>query len=136
MAIEEPSVIAAASFGAKIIGQSGGFKTGDDTRLMIGQVAVENVPHMSEAVQAVEKAADKIVRLANDAYPSIVKRGGGARRIEVRTVQANADRTHDGAEFLVVYLYVDTCEAMGANMMNTMLEGIAPMIQELTRGIS
>lgn len=134
MAIEEPSVIAAASFGAKIIGQSGGFKTGDDTRLMIGQVAVENVPNMSEAIQAVEKAADKIVRLANDAYPSIVKRGGGARRIEIRTVQADADRTHDGAEFLVVYLYVDTCEAMGANMMNTMLEGIAPMIQELTRG--
>lgn len=134
MAIEEPSVIAAASFGAKIIGQSGGFQTGDDTRLMIGQVAVENVPNMSEAVQAVKKAADKIVRLANDAYPSIVKRGGGARRIEVRTVQANADHTHEVAEFLVVYLYVDTCEAMGANMMNTMLEGIAPMIQELTQG--
>lgn len=134
MAIEEPSVIAAASFGAKIIGQSGGFQTGNHSRLMIGQVAVENVPHMTEAIRAIEAARDELVEQANAAYPSIVKRGGGARKVEVRTVQADADHAHDGAEFLVVYLYVDTCEAMGANMINTMLEGIAPMIQELTQG--
>lgn len=134
MAIEEPSVIAAASFGAKIIGQSGGFQTRDHSRLMIGQVAVENVPHMTEAIRAIEAARDELVEQANAAYPSIVKRGGGARKVEVRTVQADADHTHDEAEFLVVYLYVDTCEAMGANMINTMLEGIAPMIQELTQG--
>ncbi|WP_347297555.1 hydroxymethylglutaryl-CoA reductase, degradative [Dolosigranulum savutiense] len=134
MAIEEPSVIAAASFGAKIIGQSGGFQTGDHSRLMIGQVAIENVPHMTEAIRAIEATKDELVEQANASYPSIVKRGGGARKVEVRTVQADADHTHDGAEFLVVYLYVDTCEAMGANMINTMLEGIAPMIQELTQG--
>lgn len=134
MAIEEPSVIAAASFGAKIIGQSGGFQTGDHSRLMIGQVVVENVPHMTEAIRAIEAARDELVEQANAAYPSIVKRGGGARKVEVRTVQADADHTHEVAEFLVVYLYVDTCEAMGANMINTMLEGIAPMIQELTQG--
>ncbi|WP_368645471.1 hydroxymethylglutaryl-CoA reductase, degradative [Alkalibacterium putridalgicola] len=132
MAIEEPSVIAASSFAAKIIGSAGGFKTTVIHRMMIGQVTLKNVPDIEEATNNVAEAKQKILSRANEAYPSIVKRGGGAKNLDVRLLE---DDTDSGIpSYLSVHIHVDTQEAMGANIVNTMMEGIAPYIEELTGG--
>ena len=126
---EEPSVVAAASYASKIIKRAGGFTAQVHERQMIGQVALYQVAN-PEQVQ--EKIADKkaeLLELANQAYPSIVKRGGGARDLHVEQIKGETN-------FLVVYLHVDTQEAMGANMLNTMLEALKPVLEELSQGQS
>lgn len=127
MATEEPSVIAAASFGTKIIAKSGGFTVEENNRGMIGQIAFPNVSDVQHTTQLILEHQNEILECANNAYPSIVKRGGGARKIWVEH-KISADKT---TSFLIVYLHVDTQEAMGANMLNTMLEAICPYIAEL-----
>lgn len=134
MVTEEPSVIAAASNSGKIISQSGGFQATMDTRLLIGQVALKNVPDVEKAQKAIGEMEAEIRDLANAAYPSILKYGGGARKVEARVLPA--DEAYGAPTFLVVHLAVDTGEAMGANMVNTMVEGIAPYLEALTGGES
>ena len=112
---EEPSVVAAASFANKIIKRAGGFTAQVHQRQMIGQVALYNVPDEEQARQNILDKKASLLEMANRAYPSIVKRGGGARDLHVEQISGETD-------FLVVYLHVDTQEAMGANMLNTMLE--------------
>lgn len=126
---EEPSVVAAASYASKIIKRAGGFTAQVHERQMIGQVAIYQVadPELSQEKIANKKA--ELLELANQAYPSIVKRGGGARDLHVEQIKGETD-------FLVVYLHVDTQEAMGANMLNTMLEALKPVLEELSQGQS
>ena len=126
---EEPSVVAAASYASKIIKRAGGFDAPVHERQMIGQVALYQVadPELAQ-VKIVSKKAE-LLELANQAYPSIVKRGGGARDLHVEQIKGETD-------FLVVYLHVDTQEAMGANMLNTMLEALKPVLEELSQGQS
>ena len=126
---EEPSVVAAASYASKIIKRAGGFTAQVHERQMIGQVALYQVDNPDLAqVQIASKKAE-LLELANQAYPSIVKRGGGARDLHVEQIKGETD-------FLVVYLHVDTQEAMGANMLNTMLEALKPVLEELSQGQS
>lgn len=132
MATEEASVIAAANFGARLIGESGGFTVESQTRQMIGEIALYNVPNYYKAQQQIEKHAKDLVEKANRAYPSIVKRGGGATSVHT-AVKTSLDQTQT---FLIVYLTIDSKEAMGANMLNTMLEAIVPTIEKLTGGTS
>lgn len=132
MAIEEPSVIAAASAGAKIIAQAGGFNTTISDRIMIGQVALKEVPDLTFAKNNLAKYKNDILKKANEAHPSIVKRGGGATDLFVRVIEADYEATTP--EFLVVHLHVSTLEAMGANIINTMMEGITAYLEELTGG--
>ena len=124
MVTEEPSVVAAASFAAKIIKRSGGFKTKVHSRKMIGQVALYDVVDKAIAKETILNHSAQLLTLANEAHPSIVKRGGGARELTVE----------EKDEFLIVYLTVDTQEAMGANMVNTMMEALVPSLEELSRG--
>ena len=126
---EEPSVVAAVSYASKIIKRAGGFAAQVHERQMIGQVALYQVdaPEQAQAKIASKKA--ELLELANQAYPSIVKRGGGARDLRVEKIKGETD-------FLVVYLHVDTQEAMGANMLNTMLEALKPVLEELSQGQS
>lgn len=132
IAIEEPSVIAAASFAGKIIARSGGFQTETKQRLMIGQVILKEVENIEKAKQVLIKHRQEIINRANQAHPSIVERGGGACEIEVRHIPENLeDQT---PEFLILHVHIDTKEAMGANMVNTMMESIAPYIESLTHG--
>ena len=131
MAIEEPSVIAAASSAAKIIKQAGGFTTTITERVMIGQVALKNPPHVMETLQLLAEKETDILQKANEAHPSIVKRGGGAVKLEVRHIQA--DELEQTPEFIVLHLHVQTLEAMGANIINTMMEGIIPYVEELAQ---
>ena len=121
---EEPSVVAAASFAAKIIKRSGGFETKIHERQMIGQVALYDVSNPAKAKERILAAKDSLLEQANAAYPSILKRGGGARDLWLE----------DKEEFLIVYLSLDSREAMGANMLNTMLEALRPELEALSQG--
>ncbi|MFS9179763.1 hydroxymethylglutaryl-CoA reductase, degradative [Streptococcus australis] len=124
MVTEEPSVIAAASYAAGLIKRSGGFQTQVHKRQMIGQVALYDVSNKEKASQAITEAKEELLQLANQAYPSIVKRGGGARDLW----------TEVKGDFLICYLSVDPKEAMGANMLNTMLEAMVDPLEELSGG--
>ena len=124
MVTEEPSVIAAASYAAGLIKRSGGFQTQVHKRQMIGQVALYDVSNKEKASQAIAGAKKDLLQLANQAYPSIVKRGGGARDLW----------TEVKGDFLICYLSVDPKEAMGANMLNTMLEALVDPLEELSGG--
>lgn len=123
MVTEEPSVIAAASNGGKIIQQAGGFKSQVKQRLMTGQIAFTGLEDDAQALRFeayVTEFVDDLLAVANAAYPSIVGRGGGARSIRSQYYPA----TDSSTPFFIVYLTIDTQEAMGANMMNTMLEAL------------
>ena len=126
---EEPSVVAAASYASKIIKRAGGFTAQVHERQMIGQVALYQVADPEQAQAKIASKKAELLELANQAYPSIVKRGGGARDLRVEQIKGETD-------FLVVYLYIDTQEAMGANMLNTMLESLKPVLEELSQGQS
>ena len=126
---EEPSVVAAASYASKIIKRAGGFTVQVHQRKMIGQVALYQVADPEQALEKIASKKAELLELANQAYPSIVKRGGGARDLHVEQIKGETD-------FLVVYLHVDTQEAMGANMLNTMLEALKPVLEELCQGQS
>ena len=126
---EEPSVVVAASYASKIIKRAGGFTAQVHERRMIGQVALYQVANPEQAQEKIASKKAELLELANQAYPSIVKRGGGARDLHVDQIKGETD-------FLVVYLHVDTQEAMGANMLNTMLEALKPVLEELSQGQS
>ncbi|CQR47546.1 3-hydroxy-3-methylglutaryl-coenzyme A reductase [Paraliobacillus sp. PM-2] len=132
MATEEPSVIAAASFAAKTINHAGGFTTTVQNRTMIGQIPLKDVPNVDDAEKVILAHAEQIIERANAAHPSIVKRGGGATAIETRIIEAND--TYNSPTFLVVHIHIDTLEAMGANIVNTMVEAIKPYVESLTSG--
>ncbi|WP_315377353.1 hydroxymethylglutaryl-CoA reductase, degradative [uncultured Streptococcus sp.] len=124
MVTEEPSVVAAASFAAKLIQRSGGFTTQVHQRQMIGEIALTDVKDVEMASKRILEDKETLLQLANEAYPSIVKRGGGALDLWIE----------NKGDFLIVYLAVDPKEAMGANMLNTMLEALTDRIQELSGG--
>ena len=126
---EEPSVVAAACYASKIIKRAGGFTAQVHERRMIGQVALYQVDDPDLAQEKIASKKAELLELANQAYPSIVKRGGGARDLHIEEIKGETD-------FLVVYLHVDTQEAMGANMLNTMLEALKPVLEELSQGRS
>ncbi|KRM17867.1 3-hydroxy-3-methylglutaryl-coenzyme a reductase [Ligilactobacillus hayakitensis DSM 18933 = JCM 14209] len=121
MVTEEPSVIAASSHGAGIIKRSGGLKAKIHSRLMMGQVVLENVDDAKILVNQLQTQISTLIEVANQAHPSIVKRGGGAREIEFRIL---------APDMVSVDLFVDVQEAMGANILNTMLEAVAAKISE------
>lgn len=134
MVTEEPSVIAAASNAGKLTASSQGFTTEMDERLVIGQIVLKNVVNPEEAALKLKAQENKILELANAAHPSILNYGGGAQRIDTRIIPS--DPTYSNPEFFVLHLVVDTAEAMGANIVNTMTEAISPYIIELIGGES
>lgn len=129
MAIEEPSVVAGASFMAKLVRESGGFVAEADPSHMIGQIQVLDLEDLHVAETVLLEARAQILEAADEAGPMMVVVGGGARAIEVRTFPESP-----AGPMLVFYLIYDTVDAMGANSVNTVLEGIAPLIEALTGG--
>jgi hydroxymethylglutaryl-CoA reductase len=129
MAVEEPSIIAALSSAAKVVGSAGGFESESTEPILIGQVQVVEVDGIAQARAAVLQARQEILNLANSLHPRMVARGGGARDVEV-VVHAG---TRAG-DMLIVHLLVDTRDAMGGNLVNSMCEGVAPLIEKLTGG--
>jgi hydroxymethylglutaryl-CoA reductase len=128
MCVEEPSVIAAASNAARMVRLGGGFRCEADEPIMISQIQLCDVRDTDGARQKIMTAEPEIVASANRAYPSLEARGGGCRSIEVRVLEKES--TERGG-MLVVHLHVHVCDAMGANLVNTMAEAVAPCVAEL-----
>ena len=129
MVVEEPSVVAAASFMAKLARESGGFKTSSSAPLMRAQVQVIGLTDPHGARQALLKRRDEIIALANSRDKVLIDLGGGCRDIEVHVF----DDTPRGA-MIVMHLIVDVRDAMGANAVNTMAESVAPLVEKITGG--
>ncbi|MEB7811932.1 hydroxymethylglutaryl-CoA reductase, degradative [Staphylococcus xylosus] len=121
MMVEEPSVVAAASYGAKLVNQTGGFKVIASERLMIGQIVFDSVTNTAVLEEQLQQLEVQMKRIADEVYPSIIERGGGFRKIEIDTFP------NEGLVSLKIY--VDTKDAMGANMLNTILEGITAYLK-------
>ncbi|CCI59069.1 hydroxymethylglutaryl-CoA reductase, degradative [Staphylococcus equorum] len=121
MMVEEPSVVAAASYGAKLVNQTGGFKVVSSERLMIGQIVFDGVNDTQALAQKINQLEPQIKQIADEVYPSILERDGGYRRIEIDTFSAEG--------LLSLKVFVDTKDAMGANMLNTILEGITAYLK-------
>ena len=128
MALEEPSVVAAASNAARITRQTGGFSSSATDPVMIGQIQIADIPDLQAAQKNVEENKENLLKVANAQDPILVKFGGGARELQVRKLDTIM------GPMLVVHLLVDTRDAMGANAINTMCEALAPLVEDLTKG--
>ena len=128
MATEEPSVIAAASYAAKMVRDGGGFQTSSTTPVMIGQIQVAKLKDANAAQTEVLVAKDQILKKANEQDPVLNSFGGGAKDLGAKVIDTTL------GPMLIVELYVDCRDAMGANAVNTMAEAVAPLIERLTGG--
>jgi len=127
MVIEEPSVIAAASKAAKIAKKHGGFTMKADESYSIGQIQVVDV-NVKSAISKIKKSSKQILKLANSKSHTLSKMGKGAKQISCKTIKT------DSGPMLIVELLIDVGDAMGANVTNSMCEGVAPLIEKLTGG--
>ena len=123
MAVEEPSVIAAASNAARMVRQGGGFFATADKSVMTTQIELRGIADTNAAKKALECARPEIMLLANQAVPRLIARGGGCQGMDLRPLK-------DGR--LVVHLHLDCLDAMGANLVNTVAEFVASRMAELT----
>jgi hydroxymethylglutaryl-CoA reductase len=128
MATEEPSVIAAASYAAKMVRDGGGFKTSSTAPVMIGQIQIVKVQDAEKAKKAILNAKTEILKKANEQDPILNSFGGGAKDLDARVIESTMGK------MVIVHLYVDCRDAMGANAVNTMCEAVAPMIETLSEG--
>jgi len=130
MAVEEPSVVAAASYGAKLCRSTGGFKVTASSPMMVGQILVVGLTDVELARTQLQQKEQLIVNYANDKHPSLKKRGGGVKSVEPRILDTKR------GPMLVVHLHVDVCGSMGANAVTTIAEKVAPFLEQITGGVA
>ena len=128
MATEEPSVIAAASYAAKMVREGGGFHTSSTAPLMIGQIQIVKLKDTEAAKKKVLDAKAALLKKANDQDPVLNSFGGGAKDLDAKIIDTTM------GQMLIVELYVDCRDAMGANAVNTMAEAVAPVLEDMTGG--
>lgn len=128
MAIEEPSVVAAASYAAKMVRDGGGFHTSSTPPIMIGQIQVVGVKDPHAAKMRVIQAREDLMKKADEQDPVLISAGGGARDLDARVIHTTQ------GPMLIAELHVDCRDAMGPNAVNTMAEAVAPMIEKITGG--
>ncbi|MBT8172113.1 hydroxymethylglutaryl-CoA reductase, degradative [Candidatus Bathyarchaeota archaeon] len=128
MAIEEPSVVAAATYAAKMARNKGGFFTSSTDPIMIGQIQAVDIKDPFAAKMKILSQKNRILAKANDQDPMLVSVGGGAKDLEVKVVDTKT------GPMVITELQVDCRDAMGANAVNTMAEAIAPLIERITKG--
>ena len=126
MAIEEPSVVAAASNAARMARAGGGFITSSTPPLMIGQIQMINAEDPYSARIEILRKKEEIIKIANEQDPVLLKYGGGCRDVDARIIDTMRGR------MLIVHLIVDVRDAMGANAVNTMCEAVSPFLEEIT----
>jgi hydroxymethylglutaryl-CoA reductase len=129
MVIEEPSVVAGASFAARLARDAGGFTAEADAPEMIGQIQILDVPDAAAAERAIQNSRAELLAEAGQTDPVLLSAGGGPRELVVRRIESSP-----AGPFLVVHLILDVRDAMGANAVNTACERIAPRIEKLTGG--
>jgi hydroxymethylglutaryl-CoA reductase len=128
MAIEEPSVVAAASYAAKMARAKGGFHTSSTEPIMIGQIQTVNVKDPYKAKMAILEAKEEILKKANEQDPMLVSVGGGAKDLRVKVIDTPR------GPMVIAELLVDCRDVMGANAVNTMCEAVAPIVERVTKG--
>jgi hydroxymethylglutaryl-CoA reductase len=128
MAIEEPSVVAAASYAAKMVRDGGGFFTTSTAPIMIGQIQAVGIKDPHGAKMAIYAAKEEILKKANEQDPMLVSVGGGAKDLEVKVINSQT------GPMVITELHVDCRDVMGANAVNTMAEAVAPIIERVTHG--
>ena len=128
MVIEEPSVVAAASNGARMARMKGGFAATTTAPVMIGQIQVTDLPDPRNAVLKVLSEKEKIISKANEQDPVLVSLGGGAKDVEARMIETKA------GPMVIVELLVDCRDVAGMNAVDTMAEAVASMIEDMTQG--
>jgi len=131
MVVEEPSIVAGLSSAAKLARAGGGFSTACDESLLAGQIHLLDVAEPDAAQLRIASARDALLSKANDMLAGLVRRGGGARDVNCRVLSMP-----DGRSAVVVHIYVDACDAMGANLVNTVCEGLAGDVEALVGGRS
>jgi hydroxymethylglutaryl-CoA reductase len=129
MAVEEPSVVAGASFMAKLVRAGGGFRTSSTAPEMIGQIQLLDVSDPQAAKQAILAEKDRLLAEASEIDPILKKLGGGPRDLEVSVIEESPIGT-----FLVLHLIYDVRDAMGANAINTACERLSPLVEDITGG--
>jgi len=130
LVVEEPSIVAALSSAAKVARAGGGFTVESTEPILIGQIQVVDVPHPQRAKSALLQRKSEILNLANSLHPNMVARGGGAKDLEMHIHPSSGQ----GGDMVVAHLLVDTRDAMGANLVNTMCEGIASLVENIAGG--
>jgi len=128
MAIEEPSVVAAASYAAKMVRDGGGFHTSSTSPIMIGQVQVLGVKDPYAARMRLLQGKAEILQKANEQDPVLVSAGGGAKDLEAKVIDTSR------GQMLIAELHVDCRDAMGSNAVDTMAEAVAPTIERIAEG--
>jgi len=128
MVLEEPSVVAAASNIAQMTRDTGGFHCEKIDQIMIGQVQIVDIEDVPKAVSEIEAHKEKIIKMANEQDPILIKFGGGVVNVKVRPIETKK------GPMIIVHLLVNVLDAMGANAVNTMAEAVAPYLSELTNG--
>ncbi len=129
MAVEEPSIVAGLAAAAKLARPAGGFDAELDESLLAGQVHVTGVDDVDRALAALDRMRDELIAAGNAVHPRMLERGGGVRDIEARRLLLA-----DKVQVIAVHLLVDTCDAMGANTVNTICEALAPRIAQICGG--
>lgn len=129
LVVEEPSIVAALSGAARLARCSGGFQARCNESLLAGQVHITGVASPDKALQALESEKLSLLELANGVHPRLGARGGGVRDLETCLLELP-----DGNPLIRVHLLVDTVDAMGANLVNTICEAVAPRIASLCQG--
>lgn len=127
MSLEEPSVVAACSYAAKIASEKGGFRAQSSEPIMIGQIFLNGIVNRKQAAEKITSRKEEILRKANSFSDTLRKLGAGAKDILVREF-------NEEPEVLCVHLIVDVRDAMGANVVNSMAEGTAPLLEEISGG--
>jgi len=129
MVVEEPSIVAGVSSAAKLIRASGGFYVRSTDPVMIGQIQIVDIVEPDAAIRALNESQEELLRLANELQPKLQARGGGAKDIEYFKYELP-----DGRWTVVLHVLVDTRDAMGANAVNTICEGLAPHLEGICGG--
>lgn len=129
MVIEEPSVVAAASNGARIAKAGGGFHAEADAPCMIGQIQVLGLCDIRKSISDLQKNKSELMKLVSDSCPNLIKRGGGPKDLEFREIT----QTSIGP-MLIIHLIMDVRDVMGANLIDSALESIAPEVERITGG--
>jgi hydroxymethylglutaryl-CoA reductase len=133
MVVEEPSVVAAVSNMARLARRTGGFAAESDPGVMIGQVQLMDVDDPDAAIAALEPELPRLERIAGAVHPRLVERGGGVRGLELRRLTYD-EPGRPREEMVVLHLFLDCVDAMGANMVNTVAEHLAPHVEAITGG--
>ena len=128
MAIEEPSVVAAASHAAKLARPSGGFQASSTDPIMIGQIQLVKSRSPRDAEKQILASKKEILNIANQQDPMLISKGGGAKDLRVRILPSLT------GTMVIAELMVDCRDAMGANVVNTMAESVAPLLEKLSEG--